>query len=326
MTIPRPAPRVTADALGPARWAGTPGRLEVWYASITDPATGTGLWLHGELVAPTDGQPRLHGWAAVFPPDAPPRVERFGPQPVTRPGDDTAWFAADDARFGPGRMTGRAGAITWDLAHRDTGAPLYTFPAYVWHRQLLPSSQVVPSPTAEVSGTVTVDGRTLELDGAYGGVARIHGHGNAHRWGWLHADLGGGDVLEVVAAVGRRPVLRQLPPVAFAQLRLDGTDWPSDPLVAALGSRVRLDLPRWYATVRTPGRRLRVGVRVPPPASVTLEYRDPDDAPAWCTNSCRADAEVRLERRRGPGWEVERRWSLRGTAHAEFGDRPAGGV
>lgn len=316
--------RVSADELGPARWDGTPGRLEVWYASLTDPATGTGVWLHHELVAPTaDGAPYLHGWAAVFPSDAPPRVERFGPLHVAAPGDTDHWFASDQAVVGPGRMAGRAGAITWDLTHRDPGPPLYTFPAYVWHRQLLPSSQVVPSPTAEFAGRLTLGDDTITLDGATGGIARIHGHGNAHRWGWLHADLGGGDVLEVVAAVGRRPVLRPLPPVAFAQLRTGGRDWPSDPLVAALGSRVRLDLPRWYATVRTPTRRLRVGVRVPPAAAVTLEYRDPDDAVAWCTNSCRADAEIRLEHRHGRRWQVEQRWSLRGTAHAEFGERPA---
>jgi hypothetical protein len=59
-------------------------------------------------------------------------------------------------------------------------------------------------------------------------------------------------------------------------------------------------------------------------ASVTLEYRDPDDAPAQCTNSCVADAEIRLERREGLRWEIERNWSLRGTAHAEFGERPEG--
>jgi hypothetical protein len=74
--------------------------------------------------------------------------------------------------------------------------------------------------------------------------------------------------------------------------------------------------------VTTATRRLRVGVRIPPSASATLEYRDPDDATARCTNSCRADAEIRLERRTGRGWDLERRWSLRGTAHAEIGQRP----
>src|SRR5690606_1889851 len=61
------------------RWRGAPGRPEVWYATFTDRATGTGLWLHGEMVAPTDGSPPTRlGWAALFPPDGPPSWHRTG--------------------------------------------------------------------------------------------------------------------------------------------------------------------------------------------------------------------------------------------------------
>lgn len=312
----------TAEELGTPRWDGRAGRLEVWYATVTDPATGTGLWLHHELVAATDGEVRVHGWAAVFPPGRPPVVERFGPEPVHAAGRGSLWFLAGGARVGPTVLAGRAGRLGWELAYEDAAAPLFTFPAYAWERHLLPSSQVVPHPTAAFSGRVEVAGETLELDRAPGAVARIYGHGNAQRWGWLHADLGDGDVLEVVAASGRRPPLRWLPPKVFAQLRVDGEDWPADPLVATATTSARLGLPRWYARVTTPTRRLRLAVRIPPASSVTLEYRDPDGAAAQCTNSCVADAEIRLERRRGTGWQLERHWSLQATAHAEFGERP----
>ena len=46
--------RLDHDALGPPRWRGQAGRLEVWYLTATDPRTGTGLWLHHEVVAPTE--------------------------------------------------------------------------------------------------------------------------------------------------------------------------------------------------------------------------------------------------------------------------------
>jgi hypothetical protein len=322
MRTDRTQPR--AIDLGPSRWDGRPGRLEVWYATLTDPATGTGFWLHHELVATTRGDVQAHGWVAVFPPGEPPTTERFGPERVVEPGAPGRWFAAAGAEVGAGRLAGRAGAMRWELTHEQGGPPLCTFPAYVWERQLLPSSQVVPNPTARFSGRVERDGRVWDLHDAPGAVARIHGHGNAQRWGWLHADLGDGDVLEIVAASGRHQPLRRLPPKVFAQLRLDGRDWPDDPLVAAAGTSARLGVPRWYARVTTATRRLRVAVRIPPVTSVTLEYRDPDDSPAQCTNSCVADAEVRLERRAGLRWVVERHWSLRGTAHAEFGERPDG--
>ena len=67
----------------------TPGRTEVWYTTLTDPASGTGLWLHHELTAPADGSEAFaHGWAAVFPKDGPVRHARFGPR--SGPGAATA--------------------------------------------------------------------------------------------------------------------------------------------------------------------------------------------------------------------------------------------
>ena len=72
-------------ALGLPRWRGQRHRLEVWYATFTDAATGDGYWLHHEVVAPTDpdARPYAHGWLSVFPADgaAEPTTTRFGPAP-----------------------------------------------------------------------------------------------------------------------------------------------------------------------------------------------------------------------------------------------------
>ena len=63
---------VQQDALArlyPPRLTGRAGRLEVWYATLTDPVTGTGIWIHHEVVNPVDGGPgRAHGWISVFVP------------------------------------------------------------------------------------------------------------------------------------------------------------------------------------------------------------------------------------------------------------------
>lgn len=307
-------------AMFDARWRGRPGRLEVWYTTITDPATGTGVWLHHELVAPTSGEPaHAHGWAAVFPPGAALTLARFGPTPWA----DGRGFRAGDVECTGDALRGTAGDLAWDLTATGGGAPLYTFPRWAWERELLPAAQIVPMPAAAFTGTVRHGGDVLTLENAPGNNARIYGHGNAERWAWLHADLGDGDVCEVVAAVSTRPVLRLLPPLPFVRLRVDGREWPpADPLVAALQMRAELGLPRWRVHGRYGDRRIAIEVTQPAAETVAVDYADPDGSPAVCRNTERADAVITLWRRAARRrWEIERRWELKGTAHAEVGTR-----
>jgi len=308
-----------AAALGPSRWRGQPGRLEVWYATLSDPRSGYGLWVHHELVAPESGEAYVHGWAAAFPPEGDAAYWRFGPEPLASDGE--AWFTSATTCLDGGVMRGSAGEMSWDLQHQDDGAPLYTFPRWAWDKEALPAAQVVPAPTARFSGTVRIGDVSLLLDGAPGAVARIYGHGNAKRWAWLHADLGGGDVLELVAAVSKRPGMSRLPAKPFLRLRLDGEDAPRDPVVTALSGSARIALPRWKATARWGLQRLRVEVAVPPASSVAVEYTDPDGEHCVCTNSERASAWITLQRLSGARWRTEREWTLDGTAHAEVGLR-----
>jgi hypothetical protein len=329
------------DALGPPRWRGQPGRLEVWYLTATDPATRTGLWLHHEVVAPTDGgAPHPHGWVALFPPDDEPRWRRFGTAPPvagdvgggsTRglptvaggPRRDAAaerWFDGGGAVVDARRMAGTTDGASWDLAVEPSGQPpMWTFPAPVWERELLPAAQVLAGAGATVTGTVEVDGLRVDLRDAPAGSARIYGHGNAKRWGWLHADLGGGDLLEVVSAVSTRPGLRMLPPATMLQLRLGARDRPK---VSLAPGRVTLALPTWTLRAHFGRRRLRATVELPPERSIAVGYVDPDGATATCTNSECADAEIVLERLAGRRWTTERTWHLDGTAHSEVGLRP----
>jgi hypothetical protein len=308
-----------SDALFRSRWRGQRGRLEAWYTTLTDPATGTGVWMHHELVAPSDGgAARAHGWAALFPPGETPVLGRFGPDEWV-PSDG---YACASTEVTADRLRGRAGELSWDLAASGGGTPLYTFPRWAWRSELLPTAQIVPAPTAAYDGTVRCGGRVLELAGAPGGTARIYGHGNGERWAWLHADLGGGDVCEVVAAVAARRVLNHLPPLPLVRLRTGGLEWPAgDPLLASLRLRARIGLPSWSVQGRAGRRMIRIEVTMPPGETLAVDYDDPDGRAAVCHNSERADAEITLLRRQDGRWEPERRWRLEGTAHAEVGLR-----
>lgn len=294
------------------RWRGEPGRLEVWYATLSDPATRAGLWLHCETVAPTRGADGAyaHGWATWFAPDGPPRTERFGPVP-TDPATGPWWFDADGVRVGDQRLSGAAGSLAWELSWADTGPPLWTFPRAAWERELLPGAQVVIAPTADFTGSLTIAGTALPIDGWRGAVAHIYGHGNAKRWGWVHADLGNGDVVEAVTAVSLKPGLRRLAPMAFIRFRIDGKDWPTNPL-PSLRMRTTLGVAHWQLEGRIGGRRVLIRIDQPPEKCVSLQYTDPDGGQAVCTNTEQADIHVEID---------DRQWSVLGTGHAEVGLR-----
>jgi hypothetical protein len=294
------------------RWRGKAGRLEVWYATLSDPLTRAALWIHCETVAPAPASdaPYAHGWVTWFPPDGPPSTERFGPKP-TRPADGAAWFDAAGVQVGDGLLTGRTRSLAWDLSWTDTGTPLWTFPRTTWKRELLPGSQVVIAPTADFTGSLTIGDDASRIDGWRGGVAHIYGHGNAKRWGWIHADLGGGDVLEVVTAVSHKRGLRKLAPIAFVRFRVDGKDWPASPL-PSLRMRTTLGLPHWRLHGRIGGREVLIRVDQPADRCVALAYTDPDGATAVCTNTEQADVHIEIG---------NRRWSVLGTGHAEVGLR-----
>jgi hypothetical protein len=306
------------DVAGAPRWRGQRGRIEVWYATATDRTTGAGVWIHHERVAPTDGEPYAHGWVALFPPDTAPVVERYGPEPFDEPAEGQ-WFTSPSAWVGPGRFRGALAGATWDLAWTAEQRPMWTLPRRVWERELLPSAHVVLAPKAWISGTVSAAGRRLELDGT-GAVAHIYGHGNGQRWGWLHADLDDDTTLEIISAVARRPGMRNLPPLAFVQLRRNGTDWPRDPLLTSPLFRSRLSSPTWRVRGIVGRTRLTATVTQPDDRCVRLDYTDPDGAGTVCRNTERADVEVRVERWRGR-WITEAEWSLKGTTHAELGTR-----
>lgn len=310
---------MSVDIAGQPRWRGQRGRLEVWYATATDRATGTGLWVHHERIAPTSGDPYAHGWLALFPPGESPVVERYGPEPYGE-ADSGQWFTSESASVGPGRFrgTGVDGAA-WDLAWSGGEAPMWTLPRRLWERELLPSAHVVVAPKAAMGGSAEVDGRRLELAGT-GAVAHIYGHGNAQRWGWLHADLDATTSLEIISAVARRPGMRALPPLAFVQLRRDGEDWPRDPLLSAPLFRTKLSALAWRARGVVGRTRLTVSVEQPKDRCVVLDYTDPNGDAAICTNTERADVDVRLDRWKGR-WITEAEWSLEGIAHSELGTR-----
>lgn len=321
-----------ADPLA-RRFRGQKGRVETWYVTMTDPVTGEGYWLHGEIFSPSsDGhfmtRPRCvrmrqpcvmtRGWCVIFGKDKPPRMERYGPEPFDA--DSAIPLSSVSAVFGRGVLKGRAGSLSWDLTWQDGSSPLFTFPRWAWEAEILPGAQIVAAPSMTIDGAFRDGNRVMPVRGALGAFGRIFSKGHAERWVWLHADLGGGDVLEIVAAQSRHGLFRGLGLLGFVALCRNGSVWPRQNVSAALkGFRAEILPSGWALSGTHEGMRIEVDVTIPSQRSVTVEYDDPDGSKRRCTNSELASARIKLEKRISGGWAVDGAWEIAGTAHAEIG-------
>ena len=215
-------PRAGPDDLAARRWDGRPGRLEVWYDTLTDPATGTGVWLHHELVAPTPVPERpaySHGWIAVFPPDGP----RCGSGSAPARWATDPWFTCgEDVRSEPGRRSGRTASLSWDLTVADGGDAALHLPRRHVAPGAPPGRPDPPAPTATYRGTVTAGGRTLVLDGARGGRPASTATATPNGGGGSMPTSGTATCSRWWPPPPRRRGLDRLRPLPFVRLRLDG--------------------------------------------------------------------------------------------------------
>ena len=72
----------SANAL---RWDGGPGHYEVWYVTLTDPASGIGVWLRHTVLAPVAGPAECALWLVAMAPDG-DRFARRATFPASGPG------------------------------------------------------------------------------------------------------------------------------------------------------------------------------------------------------------------------------------------------
>ena len=206
------------------------------------------------------------------------RAGKLDAQPL-EPGSDR--LTCGPAAQGPGGSRGAIGldglSAEWDLAFAARGKPLeHVRPAFLYGAALPKTKATSPAPDVDVSGSLVVDGSTVDLAGWTGMVGHNWGSQHAARWVWLRVcglgDDGAGWLDAVLGRVQVGPVLA--PWKAFGALSLDGTRHHLGGLPAAARTS------RCAPTVRGspwPGPTRRSPSRRPcrSPSTVGWEYADP---------------------------------------------------
>jgi hypothetical protein len=314
-------------------WDGAPGHYEVHYVTLTDPATGTGVWIRQTLLAPTDGGAgECAVWFAAMTGDG-RRMARKLPLPLDRLSATAEPFqlCTGDAVLTDRGMAGEVPGAAWELSWEPRLPPAELVPGLLRRARVARTILVVPHPDLAISGWVDAGGRRLELDGVRGAQAHVWGSQHAHRWAWAHANdletLGGEPVPDSFFEGASVRVLRggrEAGPATPVVARIRGRDLRATSPLRVVRATSRFGLTSWHAEVQAGDQRLGVEVDAPRASLVGVTYHDPDGTPAYCYNSEVASLRLHVWDRtaRGRfGWALRETLQARGRAHFEVGQR-----
>lgn len=322
------------------QWSGGPGHYEVWYLSLTDPASGVGCWIRYTMVAPTpesgDGPPTCSLWFMAMDPGDPARNAGLK---STRPTDaltsrpepfrleiGDAWLSDHGAR---GEIVQNGEVARWDLAWQPR------LPATTHVHPLLRAARLaktvltLPHPDIEVTGTIEFGGRTLQLGGARAGQAHLWGSKHASRWAWVHCnDLETAAGKRVEGFVDGASVFvprfgRELGPNTPVVSNIAGIELDSISPLAVMRNPSEFSVEGWRFEARGRLRRIEAEVSVRREDLVGVTYHDPDGELAYCYNSEVADLGLRVFERDRPfgAWTQSGRLRADGRAHFEYAQR-----
>lgn len=301
------------------RWNGRPGHYEVYYVTLTDPATGVGVWVRYTLEAPLAGDPSCALWFAAMDP-ASGVIARKQTLPIAELTTDAEPFRLriGSAELSEVAASGGIDDVSWELRW----APGRTYePVPALLRPFASTVLVLSNGDTGVTGRCEFAGRTLELAGARGGQTHLWGAKHAQSWSWARCSdfltESGEPVkdtfIDGVSAYVRR-FGRELGPAILLAGRIGGKDFRA----STLRSRASTFGPDgWRFAAAAGGRKLLAEVKPDRRLLAGVTYHDPDGEPAYCYNS--EAASIRLEvHERG---QRSRTLIGDGCAHFEYGQR-----
>lgn len=313
------------------RWDGAPGHYEVYYLTLTDPSSGCGAWIRYTMLAPLDGEPTCSLWFLAMDPENDRLYGHKDTLPISALHAEARPFELllGSASLTSNAMRGACGEASWDLHWTASGQAVSHVHPLLERAKIAKTVLTLPGPDLCVSGTLTVFGTTLELDGARGGQAHLWGSKHASRWAWAHCSdftsLEGeprpGSWLDAVSVWTAR-FGRELGPSTPVIGRLLDADFSSTSPLRVVRNSSRFGLQGWRLEASERRRRIVASVDAQRGALVGVTYTDPDGEQAYCYNSEVASMHVRIwDRAASGGWILRDTLVARGRAHYEYAQR-----
>jgi hypothetical protein len=297
------------------RYRGQPeGHYESFFLRANHPRRAEAFWIRYTIFSPKGRPEDAIGelWAIFF--DAGQNRHAIAKQEF-RFADcefDTASFRVrvGKATLGSNRLegaiAGQQHSLAWDLEFAGASPPLLLLPLALYRGGLPAAKSVVSLPMARFSGTLTIDGKRIE-------IADWVGSQN-HNWGSRHTDLyAWGQVagfdnqpdsfLEVATAKLRLGPF-WTPPITPMVLRHRQKEYAFTGLGQAIRARGKFGYFSWEFASRNAKAEIVATISAPRDAFVGLRYYNPPGGIKHCLNSKIASCTLRLTDRQTGATEV----------------------
>jgi hypothetical protein len=287
-------PRVAAKA----------GHYESFYIKAARPGGGRAVWIRHTVHKRPGAEPRGSIWFTLFDRSADgPRATKLTVPAAELSAPGVGWIRVADAEIGPGRAEGsietEALRASWRIGFEGTAGPCRYLPADWLYEAPLPRTKfVAPVPDARFSGSLTVDGEELDLDGWAGMIGHNWGSEHAERWVWLEG-TGFEDSPDTYFDAGAARVAigsRTTPWIPSGMLRLEGVEHRLGGLGRIRSAEIAESPGECSFTL--PGKDIVVRGRLSAPAKdfVGWVYADPDGPEHNTINCSVCDLELTVER------------------------------
>jgi hypothetical protein len=321
------------------RWASqSAGHREAWLLALGQRASQRGFCFRYGLRCPSgaavEGGPRAAVWAAVFDRSRP--AENFSLRreyPIEEfafDGGERFCLKVGEALFGSshaaGSLSGGGRSLDWSLSFTPNQKTYQHFARSIG-RLALPSTTIcAPNPDTKFSGTVTVDGHEIALEGEPGFQSHLWGRKQIDDWVWVHAndfDNHPMTVFEGMNACLRRAG-RRMPPLQSLLLKHRGEEHHFVRLRMAEQWQRNLGIGYWAFSAMNRHVYIEGSAQCRLRDMLQVEERDPDGEKFYSITSKIANLKIRLFRRvHGVRWRHVETITARATAHLEHASRAA---
>jgi hypothetical protein len=201
-----------------------------------------------------------------------------------------------------GRAVSPSHIFQWSLRFTGHEPPLLLLPESLYEGGFPKAKSLVGTPNADYTGTFTVDGREIPIDGWRGSQNHNWGSRHTDRYAW--GQVAGFDnapdaFLECCTAqVKIGPVWS--PRLTFVVLRDEGQETALNGLLQAVRAYGNFDFFTWTIDARSPQTRIYGHIHAPATVFVGLSYQNPPSGRKTCLNTKLASAEITVERRGQP--------------------------